>query len=478
MVKEHDSGRPSGAEELIALREALARAGVPQELLKSLDQVGDPTQLLDGLMNAGVLPAPQDALNGLLEQWRPLLKRGTSQLTAELAGAEFVGLLCESMKDDEFHDALVGLFGQAEQHGGPEALAMLRVLAAGGPMPVRAAAEAAADRLAVAGETDRPWVAGLGRPKPGACFGYVDTVYRAQEVVAITFSYGRNQHVLSVLIDHDLGGGVKDCWFSDQAGRMRAEYQMVARRGGLEFRDYTPAEARAILERALAKEPCPVDPDQQQDVRDFLDLLRQRVALLPAGDVPPRPAGTRHVHQVKVSLRGARPPIWRRLEVLSDTDLRRLHMRIQAAFGWHDSHLWVFETPLGDFGIPDSELEHGDAAGITLAEAAPGERDRIHYIYDFGDNWRHDVTVEKVGPPSEGASYPRCTAGRRACPPEDSGGIWGYAELLEILADPEHEEHQNRLEWLGLSKPDEFDPAHFDLTEANRRLVIGEPGYP
>lgn len=472
MTKGRDDERSSGTEELFALREMLARAGVPEELLESLEQVGDPTQLLDELINGGVLPSPQDALSSLLAQWRPLLKRGASQLDAEVAGAEFVGLMRESVPEEaELHDALAGLVDQAGKHGGPEALAMLRVLAAIGPQPVRPVAEAAAERLAAAGEVDRPWAAGLGRPRPGACFGYADTVFGAQEVVGVTFSYGRKQHVLSVLIDHDLGGGVKDCWFSDQAAQIRADYRIVARRDGLEFRDYTTAEGRAILERALAKEPCPVEPDQREDVRDFLDLVRQRVALLPpSGDAKLRPVRPPSVHQGKVSLRGARPPIWRRLEVPSDIDLQRLHRCIQAAFGWGGSHLWVFDTPLGEFGLLDSELEHGDAATITLAEVAPNERDRLRYIYDFGDGWDHDILVEKVGPLSEEAHYPRCTAGRRACPPEDSGGMWGYAELLEILADPDHEEHQDRLDWLGLAKPEEFDPAHFDLREVNQRL--------
>ncbi len=75
--------------------------------------------------------------------------------------------------------------------------------------------------------------------------------------------------------------------------------------------------------------------------------------------------------------------------------------------------------------------------------------DHFHYTYDFGDNWRHEVLVEKVEPPEVGAAYPRCTGGRRACPPEDSVGAWGYAEMVSALGDPDHEQHVDAIEWLG-----------------------------
>jgi hypothetical protein len=106
---------------------------------------------------------------------------------------------------------------------------------------------------------------------------------------------------------------------------------------------------------------------------------------------------------------------------------------------------------------------------VTLEQVAPAVGDKTQYIYDLGDNWEHEIVVEKLSDPQD-LSYPRCTAGRRAAPPDDCGGIWGYADLVDILADPSHPEHGERLEWLGLTSAEEFDPARFDATEITRAL--------
>jgi hypothetical protein len=132
--------------------------------------------------------------------------------------------------------------------------------------------------------------------------------------------------------------------------------------------------------------------------------------------------------------------------------------------------MWVFETPSGRYGVADRELQIGSAAAKRLDQIAPRPKDRFGYTYDFGDNWEHDILVEAVTDPEPGIAYPRCLTGRRACPPEDCGGIWGYEYLLEILTDPAHEEHQDRLEWLGLDSADQFDPAAFDPAHANTAL--------
>ncbi|MGH3620416.1 MAG: plasmid pRiA4b ORF-3 family protein [Sciscionella sp.] len=179
------------------------------------------------------------------------------------------------------------------------------------------------------------------------------------------------------------------------------------------------------------------------------------------------------VYQIKVALRGAKPPIWRRLEVPADISLARLHQVIQVAFDWYDSHMHVFETPYGEFGTADAELGYRAEAPVTLEQVAPDARSKIHYRYDFGDDWEHDILVEKVLDREETVSYPRCTGGRRAAPPEDCGGIWGYSDLTEILSDPAHPEHEERLEWLGLDEAADFDPAGFDantVTQALSRL--------
>ena len=103
------------------------------------------------------------------------------------------------------------------------------------------------------------------------------------------------------------------------------------------------------------------------------------------------------------------------------------------------------------------------ALAVTLADVAPAPGDRLVYEYDFGDGWEHDLLVEKVLELEPGATYPVCIKRRRACPPEDVGGIWGYAEFLEILSDPDHPEYEERLEWVG----GEFDPEEFDVEDVN-----------
>jgi hypothetical protein len=181
--------------------------------------------------------------------------------------------------------------------------------------------------------------------------------------------------------------------------------------------------------------------------------------------------GPAPVYQLKVGLRGAKPPIWRRLEVPADISLDRLHAVIQVAFDWDDSHLHVFETPYGSFGAPDAELGHRAESSVTLEQVAPDPRSKISYTYDFGDDWEHDILVEKAFVRDSAARYPRCTGGRRAAPPEDCGGIWGYESLTEVLADPDHPEHDDRLEWLGLDHAAEFEPAAFDAGEVTDALA-------
>ncbi|MFF0142337.1 plasmid pRiA4b ORF-3 family protein [Streptomyces sp. NPDC005227] len=176
------------------------------------------------------------------------------------------------------------------------------------------------------------------------------------------------------------------------------------------------------------------------------------------------------VHTIKVTLRGSRPSVWRRLEVPSGTTLQQFHHLIQAAFGWDGYHMWTFETPQDRYGVADRELGIRSAASKRLDQVAPGVGDKFSYTYDFGDNWEHDILVEAITDAEAGIPYPRCLTGRRACPPEDCGGMWGYQYLIEILADPRHEEHDERLEWLGLDIADQFDPAAFDLAEVNSAL--------
>lgn len=279
-------GRP-GVDELVELRARLAAEGAPEEALRALDLARDAEEALRNLVEAGVLPSPEESLAGLLEGWTPLLKPGVDTLSAELSGAEFLSLMRQAVPEpDDLPEILAGLIGHAESSAKQEALAMLRVLAVLGPPEIQHAASEAADRLVAAGLTDRPWVSELGTPQVGPCFGFVDE-FGVQEGITVSFSYGRKAHAFVVLIDHGLGGGVKDCYPTDRPDKIRAEYQKVTRRHGWDFCDYPPATARAILERALAARPCPVAPDQVEDVGAYLDLLRRRVALLSDGATTP-----------------------------------------------------------------------------------------------------------------------------------------------------------------------------------------------
>lgn len=177
-----------------------------------------------------------------------------------------------------------------------------------------------------------------------------------------------------------------------------------------------------------------------------------------------------NVHRLKISLAGSKPPIWRRVEVSSDTTLADLHEVIQTAMGWWDCHLHAFEIDDRRYG-PDADDDWGppvlDEAKARLTTVAK-EGETFLYTYDFGDGWEHKITVEQTAGPTADASYPRCLTGRRAGPPEDCGGIWGYEDMLRILSDPTDAEYEERLEWLG----GEFDPEAFDLDAVNEALEM------
>ncbi len=176
------------------------------------------------------------------------------------------------------------------------------------------------------------------------------------------------------------------------------------------------------------------------------------------------------VYQIKVTLKGSKPPIWRRIQVTSDTSLHKLHRILQVVMGWEDYHLHQFTIGGEYFGEPhpDYGFEMKDEAPVKLNQVVSGVKTRFTYEYDFGDSWEHTILVEKILPLEANKRYPVCLTGRRACPPEDCGGIWGYAHLLEAIQDPDHPEHEDLLEWLE----DDFDPEAFDLDEINRELEV------
>jgi hypothetical protein len=178
-----------------------------------------------------------------------------------------------------------------------------------------------------------------------------------------------------------------------------------------------------------------------------------------------RPSATGRIFQLKVTLQNIEPPVWRRVLVDASSTLDQVHEVIQAAFGWWNSHLHDFEIDGTRYGVPDPDDDWGpptvDERRIRL-DSVVTAGSTFDYLYDFGDGWSHRVTVEKVLPAETGTTVPACIGGRRARPPEDCGGPWGYQHLLEALADPTHPEHRDLTDWLGAPfDPEAFDPADF-----------------
>lgn len=173
-------------------------------------------------------------------------------------------------------------------------------------------------------------------------------------------------------------------------------------------------------------------------------------------------------YRIKVTLQGIEPPVWRRLELSAGSTLDELHDILQAAMGWEDAHMHLFIVGGREYGVTDPELGTtiGDERGAVLSELVhAGER--FVYVYDFGDDWGHEIVVESdVSPRAPAEKLPCCTAGARACPPEDCGGPPGYAMLLEALAHPDAPGNAERLAWLG----EEFDPEAFDPESVNKLL--------
>jgi len=182
--------------------------------------------------------------------------------------------------------------------------------------------------------------------------------------------------------------------------------------------------------------------------------------------------GDGRIFQIKITLKGiSKPPVWRRILVFPGIRLDQFHDTIQAAMRWLDYHMHLFSTETGEYGSADPELGHRDDGRITLARVLGEPGDRLIYTYDFGDDWDHDVVLEQELPTEPGARYPRCVAGKGACPPEDCGGPWGYADLRALLADPTADGHDEMLEWLGVASAAEFDPAAFDVDAVNESLA-------
>ncbi|MGC4811436.1 plasmid pRiA4b ORF-3 family protein [Micromonospora sp. DT228] len=472
---------------------------------------------------------PEHFIDDLVAEGADLVK-AEDPVEAELFAATF--LSAGDLAGEGFTEALNGdLLPAVADIATPEALAVLLAIDAVRPST---AAAAAAQRLVDAGVPAPSWASELRQPvRVGPGRRFADPAGSASMLVCDFERAGRSYGFV-VHVDHlDCDAAADIVLFpADAMNEVVSTIQQNGNRAGLTVAEelLDPAEFRWQVERAL---DARADHDQERDPAEFDDefadedgpgyhmlaeLLRARIRTLPEPTRPPaehdadtrqptldllemmtqfagqtqqiqtrpgrRTAGQKlpakrkksgpaaPVYQLKVGLRGAKPPIWRRLELPADTSLADLHHTIQVAFGWHDSHLHVFETAYGDFGVADRELGYRAEAPVTLEQVAPSVGDRFTYTYDFGDDWTHDIVVEKVLA-RQPITYPRCTGGRRAAPPEDCGGIWGYAELVEVLSDPGHPEHGDRLDWLGLTSAADFQPARFDATEITQALTEG-----
>lgn len=175
------------------------------------------------------------------------------------------------------------------------------------------------------------------------------------------------------------------------------------------------------------------------------------------------------IFRVYVALLEIEPPIWRRIELSSSTTLKQFHRILQIAIGWSDYHVHEFAVNSRRYGIPDPEFdEPGEVMAegrVRLEEVLPVPSARILYTYDLGDYWQHAIQLESIHSPESGVAYPRVLAGARSCPPEDCGGTGGYADLLEILLDPTHEEFEDTRAWAG-----EFNAEVFSVDRVNKRL--------
>lgn len=186
------------------------------------------------------------------------------------------------------------------------------------------------------------------------------------------------------------------------------------------------------------------------------------------------------LYQFKITLLGAKPPIWRRIQV-QDCTLDKLHEHIQTAMGWTNSHLHQFEIKGERYGDPEllddgfEDFECEDSTRTFLSDILPktGKRFAFKYEYDFGDGWDHEVLFEGNPSVDPKAKYPLCVEGERACPPEDCGGVWGYGDFLEAICNPKHEEHESMLEWIG----GRFDPEEFNAKAATKAMKKGLPDW-
>lgn len=225
----------------------------------------------------------------------------------------------------------------------------------------------------------------------------------------------------------------------------------------------------ALLDRFTDEQPAAKKPAAKK----ARTAVKSPARAAPARTRTPAP---KVVYQFKITLLGTTPTIWRRIQT-ADCKLNTLHQHIQAAMGWTNSHLHHFLIGRQRYGIPkwlDDPMLNSkviDSTKIWVSDLVPpgGKRCTFEYAYDMGDYWEHEILFEGQLPPDPKLKYPLCLEGARACPPEDCGGVPGYEHMLDVLVDPEHEEYEAVVEWIG----GPFDPSSFDVKRATARMTKG-----
>ena len=175
--------------------------------------------------------------------------------------------------------------------------------------------------------------------------------------------------------------------------------------------------------------------------------------------------------RMHIKLAHIEPPIWRRILVPADITLAQLHEAIQSVMGWTRSHLHEFRIDETKYGIPDEiSWDSSDRVrpegDVFLHDVLNHAEQTFTYVYDFGDDWHHELVVEEILETESDQRGAYCLGGERNCPPEDVGGPFFYPEFLRAIADPSHEDHEHFSEWVG----DDFDPEAFDAVSVNEGL--------
>jgi len=239
---------------------------------------------------------------------------------------------------------------------------------------------------------------------------------------------------------------------------------------------FTSKELETIRQKAETARSHAGSGMVRNSLRHVVDAVAK--ALEESEGIGSIPASER-LYQFKITLLESQPPIWRRIQVKNCT-LDKLHEHIQTAMGWTNSHLHQFEIDGERYGDPEllddgfEDFECVDSTVTKISEIVPkdGKRFQFTYEYDFGDNWQHKVLLEGCLKAEKSGRHPLCIERERNCPPEDVGGVWGYAEFLEAIADPKHDQHYDFVEWAG-----DFDPEEFDAAKATKAMRRGLPDW-